>query len=64
MLNLNLLSFNENKTDDRFKAILLLQFFCVCVYGKNMAFVLSLFVPHISFIRCLERAVLPEFLMI
>ena len=44
---------------DRSQVFSLLQFFfhCACVVS-NVAFVLSLFVPHLSFLSCLGRTVL------
>ena len=46
---------------DRSKAILLLQFFFVCTsVVLYVAFVLSLFVPHLSFFWHLRKAVLRD----
>ena len=43
---------------DRSEAVVLLQFVCLCVYGSYVAFVLRLFVPHLSFFWYFRRAVL------
>ena len=60
--------FRASKTDlhsifstDCSKAVPLLQFFFVCASVVSyVAFVLSLFVSHLSFIWCLGRAVLRD----
>ena len=51
----------SSKSTDRIKAVFLLQFLFVCAYVVSYeAFVLSLFVPHISFFWYLVSAVLCE----
>ena len=52
---------HSSKSTDRIKAVFLLQFLFVCAYVVSYeAFVLSLFVPHISFFWYLVSAVLCE----
>ena len=43
-----------------FPVVLLLQFFVCVSVVSYVSFVLSLFVPHLSFFWCLEKAVLPD----